>query len=68
MHTSSKPSFMLRVNRDGQLYLPAEFTPDEILEVQAKRIRGAQVTCSPASVGTTMIRFKSEKTNIDMVH
>ncbi|UPS62251.1 GPO family capsid scaffolding protein [Providencia rettgeri] len=54
---------LLQANRDGQLlFTSAEFTPDGNFRGTGKTyLEGLGVTCSPASVGTTRLRFKSGK-------
>ncbi|MEX6062109.1 GPO family capsid scaffolding protein [Providencia hangzhouensis] len=54
---------LLQANRDGQLlFTSAEFTPDGNFRGTGKTyLQGLGVTCSPASVGTTRLQFKSGK-------
>ncbi|HHS2759835.1 TPA: GPO family capsid scaffolding protein [Providencia alcalifaciens] len=54
---------LLQANRDGQLlFTSAEFTPDGNFRGTGKTyLEGLGVTYSPASVGTTRLRFKSGK-------
>lgn len=54
---------LLQANRDGQLlFTSAEFTPDGNFRGTGKSyLQGLGVTCSPASVGTTRLEFKSKK-------
>ncbi|WP_353167445.1 GPO family capsid scaffolding protein [Providencia sp.] len=54
---------LLQANRDGQLlFTSAEFTPDGNFRSTGKTyLEGLGVTCSPASVGTTRLQFKSGK-------
>lgn len=54
---------LLQANRDGQLlFTSAEFTPDGNFRGTGKTyLQGLGVTCSPASVGTTRLHFKSGK-------
>lgn len=54
---------LLQANRDGQLlFTSAEFTPTGNFRNTGKTyLEGLGVTCSPASVGTTRLQFRSRK-------